>query len=245
MLRKGLVLACSIFVGMGSSALAGGSFDGELGFSPKGCETTRKCFLTEHFRYKDSKKGEWEARKGDETDGASIPSWAQSFIGLPFDPSFIKAAVIHDHYCKRQVRNMFETHWVFYDALISSGVTERKAKIMYAAIMIGGPKWIFVKQGEPCSKGANCVQSLATLNLPAGAARSVADNGKPIIAREANFDDAAVKAAIEAARVKIEANPDAVSLTDIDKMAETVPENSFFFRNADGIVIPPSKGIYE
>ena len=238
-------MTCAVIIGSTASVEAKGKFDGNLSFNPKGCEASRKCFLNEHFRYTDSQGMTWEARKGDKTDGASIPSWAQPSIGLPFDPSFIKAAVIHDHYCDRHVRSMLKTHWVFYDALRTTGVGEAKAKIMYAAVMIGGPKWIKLIPGKPCSAGTACIQSVERLVLPRGATRSVADDGNPIIARDANYDDPAVKAAIEEARSRIEADPNAVSLEDIEKMAENLPENAFFFRNADGITVAPSNDIKE
>jgi hypothetical protein len=245
-MRRASIIAISVmFMCAAQTASAKGEFSGKLGLHPNGCEETRKCYLDDSFHYKDSHSEDWEAQKDDETDGASIPWWAQSTVGLPFDRSFIKAAVIHDHYCNRHVRPMLKTHWVFYDALLASGVSSKKAKIMYAAILIGGPKWISLIPGKPCKKGAACVQSVSELPLPAGAARGVADDGKPIIYRDANYDNANVKAAIEDVTKMIEANPESVSEESLEKIAGSVPGNELFFNNLDGIVVAPSNGIKE
>jgi hypothetical protein len=228
-------------VALASAANAGAHFTGHLAFHPANCDKLRECYLDETFGYVDSQGTGWEAQKNDKTDGASIPSWAQPFIGLPFDPDFIRAAVIHDHYCDRHVRPMLQTHWVFYDALRTSNVSSSKAKIMYAAILIGGPKWIDLIRGRPCKMGSICIQSLSTLRLPVEAYATIADDGHGVVAREAQYDNPDVRAAIEEIKQKIEANPDAVSEDDILAEARDLPENKFFFDHLDGIVInPPS-----
>src|SRR5687767_4148559 len=79
-------------------------FEGNFELGPAGCEQTGKCILTYDFRFTDPKGLVWQAAASNKTDGASIPAWAQPIIGSPFDKSYIKAAVIHDHYCDRHVR---------------------------------------------------------------------------------------------------------------------------------------------
>jgi hypothetical protein len=80
------------------SPSANAEFVGELKFTPAGCEAKEDCKLVYDFGYIDPKGIGWLTIAGDETDGASIPKWAQPFIGKPFEKAFIKAAVIHDHY---------------------------------------------------------------------------------------------------------------------------------------------------
>ncbi len=86
---------------------------------------------------------EWHAPEQMCTDGATIPDiafvrWA---IGHPLDPDILPAAVIHDRYCDTQEIGHRDTHWVFYDALLASGVAKSRAQIMYFAVLIGGPRW--------------------------------------------------------------------------------------------------------
>jgi hypothetical protein len=91
---------------------------------------------------------------------ATIPSWARPFVGGPFDPSYIKAAVIHDHYCDRHVRPWRSTHRAFYDALIALGLDTAKAKVMYYAVYLGGPKWVKLIPGKPCGSGIACINNV-------------------------------------------------------------------------------------
>jgi Protein of unknown function (DUF1353) len=236
--------ATIVVLAFAGSVNAQGKFSGNLSFHPTGCEATRKCFLDGAFDYRDSHGKSWEAQKGDKTDGASIPDWAQPEIGLPFDPSFIRAAVIHDHYCDRHVRPMRETHWMFYDALLTSHVSSTKAKIMWAAILIGGPKWISLVPGKPCTEGKMCIQSVTKLQLPIDAYVTTADDARTVVARGPQYDKPDVKAAIEEMRQQIEVNPKGVTEKEILAKAEEIPENKFFFDNLDGVAVkPPSNEI--
>ena len=105
--------------------------------------------LEEDFVYVDSFGKEWVAPAGTITDGASIPQAFLSATGDRLDGDYLDAAVIHDAYC--QTDNAFldiyrtETwqyvHYMFYEALLTSGVPEQQAKIMYTAVYLGGPRW--------------------------------------------------------------------------------------------------------
>jgi len=91
----------------------------------------------------------WQAPSRTLTDGASIPAIFTPLVGNPKDPEFINAAIMHDAYCgvgnedgpNFQTRTWEEVHRMFYEALISSGVGETRAKIMFAAVYLGGPRW--------------------------------------------------------------------------------------------------------
>jgi Protein of unknown function (DUF1353) len=139
-----------------------GQFVGTLKFMPDGCEAIRDRHLVYDFGYIDSNGVGWESSANDKTDGATIPSWAQGVIGTPFEADFIRAAVIHDHYCDRNVRTWRETHWVLYDALLAGGVSAIKAKVMYYGVLIGGPKWVTLIPGEPCKVGQMCIKHIET-----------------------------------------------------------------------------------
>src|SRR4051812_31635812 len=74
-------------------------------------------------------------------DGASIPQALWSIVGSPFTGKYVQASVIHDYYCDVRVRRWQHVHRIFYEAMLVSGVSETRAKIMYAAVYFAGPRW--------------------------------------------------------------------------------------------------------
>lgn len=143
------------------------SISGHAGeFSPKSIEledssTNYLKVLKHDISYRDDNNEVWKSNRGDVTDGASIPLVLQGIVGDPFDPSFIRAAVIHDRYCDKKnghrVRSWRQTHRVFYEMLLVSGIDPLKAKIMYYAVYNFGPKWGYLDTPIIC--GPNCIQS--------------------------------------------------------------------------------------
>lgn len=91
----------------------------------------------------------WVAPKGIVTDGASIPPIFVPIVGDPTSPEFVNAAAVHDAYCgigNEQAATFHDATWqrvhiMFYDALRVGGVPEIKAKLMFAAVWLGGPRW--------------------------------------------------------------------------------------------------------
>lgn len=61
------------------------------------------------FRFDDPNGMQWITPAGTEVDGASIPQFFWSFIGGPFEGSYINASVIHDHYCRTRSRTAHDT----------------------------------------------------------------------------------------------------------------------------------------
>ena len=123
---------------------ASAQFIGDLAFTPDACKAKRECILRNALEFVDPDKRLWRAEAGDLTDGASIPDWAQGFIGDPWDETYLKAAVLHDHYCVNHITSWRDTHLMFYNALLDLGVSSFKAKVMYYAVYLGGPRWIDV-----------------------------------------------------------------------------------------------------
>lgn len=101
------------------------------------------------LKFVDSTHQEWIAPKGTLTDGASIPRMFIPIIGAPTSREFINAAAIHDAYCGAGNNKLPQYHadtWqnvhrMFYDALRVGGTSAKKAKVMYAAVYLGGPRW--------------------------------------------------------------------------------------------------------
>ncbi|RHX77471.1 DUF1353 domain-containing protein [Leptospira yasudae] len=207
-------------------------FTGNFLLSPVDCEQTGKCTLTYDLYFKDTNGIIWKANAENTTDGASIPEWAQPFVGKPFDSTYLKAAVIHDHYCNRHVRPWYQTHRAFYDALIDLGVESKKAKAMYYAVLIGGPKWMFLIPGNNCGK--NCTNSFPNNESYDG----IEDNYKKttIISRPERFKDKAVLTEIaNINRILIVKGSD-LSLQELEERALNRFPNDIFLRNRNKYV---------
>ena len=105
--------------------------------------------LTDEFSFIDSAGKRWTAPQGTRTDGASIPWTLHTLIGTPFDATHLDAAVVHDAYCgvwnegrpPHNTEDWESVHRMFYEACLASGTGVRKAKVMYAAVYLAGPRW--------------------------------------------------------------------------------------------------------
>lgn len=181
-------------------------FVGKLVLEPPNCQTSGQCTLGEDFGYIDPRGVGWQAQKGNVTDGASIPVWAQPFVGVPFEPAYIRAAIIHDHYCDRNVRTWQETHRVFFDALLSSGVDRALAEILYGAVYLGGSRWRDTIPGIGCPVGKICV---ANVNRPApkGTQVRATDEGGLVIFRPVRYGTPDFESQFAQLKAIIEAQP--------------------------------------
>ena len=91
----------------------------------------------------------WTAPRGTLTDGASIPPVFVPLIGEPRRAEFLSPAALHDAYCgagnedlpQFRTRSWEETHRMFFHGLLAAGVPPAKAKVMFAAVYLGGPRW--------------------------------------------------------------------------------------------------------
>ena len=105
--------------------------------------------LLSDFSYIDPNGIIWLAKENSEIDGASIPTFAWTFIGSPFVGKYRKASVIHDIACEERARTWQSVHLAFYNAMRASGVNSAKAKMMYAAVYHRGPRWPTQKKRVP------------------------------------------------------------------------------------------------
>lgn len=104
----------------------------------------------------DGKARGWSAPKRTLTDGASIPQVFVPVIGNPREPEFALAAALHDAYCgigneagpAYHAATWQDVHRMFYDTLIAGGTSPQRAKIMFAAVWLGGPRW-YPHSGAP------------------------------------------------------------------------------------------------
>jgi hypothetical protein len=209
-------------------------FVGTLGFEPPGCETRRKCNLVNDLTFSDRLGLVWQAPRRDPgadesvlsgtTDGASIPIWAQPLIGAPFDPRYIRPAVIHDHYTfpENRVRQWWSTQRVFYEMLKDQGVAEGTARIMYLAVLVGSRKWVQLVPGESC--GPNCIRDVGEMT-------TVTVGPKGGIYREwaETFDTPEYDAAMRLGVAALAAYGDEMTVYDIEALAaELLPDAPVF-----------------
>lgn len=204
--------------------ISSAQFTGELVLIPKGCEQIGQCILKEALRFKDASGTIWEAKATLKTDGASIPGIFQPFIGGPFDEKFIKAAIVHDHYCDRHVRSWRTTHRVFYDALLDQGVSTAKAKTMYLAVLVGGPKWIKLIPGKNC--GTNCINAMKSTTGVSGFHSRAADYSLPALAPT-----------MQEVHAQLQADPNALTVEQIETRARQLKPDDFYFANGDSTVV--------
>jgi hypothetical protein len=97
--------------------------------------------LVEPFGFLDTEQKRWPVPSGAKVDGASIPQPLWSLIGGPFEGKYRDASVVHDYYCDVRTEPWRAVHRVFYNAMRASGVSEPRAKLMYAAVRFAGPRW--------------------------------------------------------------------------------------------------------
>jgi hypothetical protein len=97
--------------------------------------------LLDEFGFSDRRHVIWMVPRGAQVDGASIPQALWSIIGSPLTGKYVEASVIHDYHCDVRARPWEHVHRVFYEAMLVSGVSELRAKVMYAAVYFAGPRW--------------------------------------------------------------------------------------------------------
>jgi hypothetical protein len=225
-------------------------FEGVLELIPTGCQRTGKCYLRNDLTYTDPSNVKWRAGKWVEgqpetmqtgtTDGASIPQWAQAIIGEPFSDEYLLAAVVHDHYCYKEnhVRGWRQTHKAFYYALNTLGVPALKAKIMYAAVYLGGPKWRKLVPGEDC--GPNCVYDAID-----GSDDFVRSGEDVLRFRDNSYSDAQFGEQLQELIRTIESEPE-VALIDIEAAVRAIRPNDEFYNEADvHLVESADDGIFD
>lgn len=106
---------------------------------PEGAK--RDMQLLRDLVYTDKNGRRWIALRGSLIDGASIPSFFWPVIGSPFVGYYRRATVIHDVYCKSQMRAAQEVHDVFLEMMLWDKVPKYKAENMFNAVDMYGPRW--------------------------------------------------------------------------------------------------------
>lgn len=128
----------------------------------------RRMKLLSDFAYVDPRGFEWHAPAGWIIDGASIPQVFWTLVGSPFDGAYRRASVIHDVACDRKSRPWKDVHRAFYFAMRAEGLDPVKAKLMYGAVYVGGPRWRTVTTAFVAAASAPEVAAAMVRSLPIG-----------------------------------------------------------------------------
>lgn len=151
----------------------------------------RQFIVESEYRYADSRNTLWTVPKGTVVNGASIPEYLWSLVGGPWEGLYRNASVIHDYFFDRRQYDSDSVHWVFYDAMITSGVSAFKAKVMYYAVLRFNPRWKALElTKQPCPikpQGYSRYNCYPVLADEAGATRIV------YVLETPKFDEAELK----------------------------------------------------
>ncbi len=97
--------------------------------------------LLEDFSFVDAKGTSWQAPAGSIVNGASIPRILWPVVGSPFAGRYRRASVLHDVACQERTRPWKKVHKMFYQAMRADKTPKAKAKQMYKAVRMFGPRW--------------------------------------------------------------------------------------------------------
>lgn len=101
----------------------------------------RNMRMWEPLNYIDPTGIHWPVPAGALINGASIPQPLWPAIGSPYVGLYRRASVPHDWYCTIRTRPWQQVHKMFFWAMIEDGVEIKKAKLMYRAVYLYGPRW--------------------------------------------------------------------------------------------------------
>jgi hypothetical protein len=107
-------------------------------------EDGRSIMLLRDFTYIDHTGRHWTVDEGFIADGASIPRFFWRFIGPPLTGRYRYASIIHDYFCaigEEVFIHWKDVHWLFYEAMLASGVGPKRAWAMWKAVDRFGPRW--------------------------------------------------------------------------------------------------------
>jgi len=155
---------------------SGGAYFGERNFRWIG--DGRLMSLLSEFGYRDGCGESWPVPVGAVVDGASIPRSLWSIIGSPFVGLYRDASVVHDFYCDVRSRPWRRVHRVFYEAMLTSGVSRVQARVMYAAVRWFGPRWRRVMRsvsGEATMVPMHSTDATDAITSSNGASSELAD----------------------------------------------------------------------
>lgn len=116
-----------------------GHYTGKLLLEP--LNDGRKMRTVLDFGFAETGGLHWPVPRGTTVDGASIPWLLWTPFGGPYEGKYRNASVVHDYYCSVHTADYQAVHLMFYRAMLVSGVSVARAKVMYLAVKYFGPSW--------------------------------------------------------------------------------------------------------
>lgn len=131
-----------------------GRYTGKLILEPRRNGHPMKTEL--EFGFLDGDGKHWPVPPGTSVDQASIPKALWSLLGNPWDGKYREAPVLYNYYCTVRSMPWRSVQRMFYSALLVSGVSVRRAKLIYAGVYFAGPRWedmvvASVQHGQPAA----------------------------------------------------------------------------------------------
>ncbi len=174
-----------------------GVIQAEFVLSAKPDDNFRDMKLLNAISYVDPRGVSWDVPAGYVTNGASVPWGLWNIVGGPYDGPYRDAAVIHDYYTEFKQRSWEDTHRMYYEASLARGVSEKRASIMYAGLLIGSDRWNVVPAvAAPAKKAQMMPDPFVLAQVPPPAtSKPIASGATPTNEQQRIFDD--MKAWIE------------------------------------------------
>jgi len=184
-----------------TGTISNNSFKGivqaEFSLPVKPDDNFRDMKLLSAFSYVDPRGVAWDVPAGYVTNGASVPWGLWNIVGGPYDGPYRDAAVVHDYYTEYKLRTWEDTHRMYYEAALARGVSESRASIMYAGLLVGADRWDAPQPGVTPPKKAQMLPDRIQLAQvpPPATSKPIAPGATPSNQLQQMFND--LKAWIE------------------------------------------------
>jgi hypothetical protein len=116
-----------------------GRYIGRLILEPSGASQQMKT--TSEFGFVDRDGRHWSVPPGVAVDGASIPKALWFLFGDRWEGKYREAIVVHDYHCAVRSADWRSVHQMLYRAMLASGISVRRGKLVYAGVYFAGPRW--------------------------------------------------------------------------------------------------------
>ena len=122
--------------------IGGGAFEGQVVLQPVGDDQFVPSFrLEKTLLFRQGDGTEWISPAGVILDGRSVPSLFVKVIGHPFEGAYRKSAVSYDYAVKIKERTWETAQRMFFEALLTEGIAEPEARVMYLLLSGSGTRW--------------------------------------------------------------------------------------------------------
>jgi hypothetical protein len=169
-----------------------------------------------NFGFLDGDGKHWTIPPRSILDGTSMPGTMSSSFGGPFKGKYRDAFAVYDYYCALRTNDWRSVHRMFHRAMLVSGISAIRAKLVSAGLYFAGPHW-----GSAAQPGQSSNASQAS---PANVLYSIARDPVALAVSEAIECDGASAFDWITAKRRVDGNA-AVTLR-LDKIYSMVEEDA-------------------